>query len=206
MVPVSSARRHRRLRMRKGRVNRRRYPSRRTPDGPARAAHALDMPERGDFGGLRLCDVLRGGATGKSAAALLAEFVQAPLDPPAALVIWFAVVLIAGVYLWVGLHNAAEGAHAGLWAFWSAALPVVLTVIALHAPRLFANPFVLGCVLVAARWRRCVSISPCAAARRRVPSGTSSAQKPPAAPRAAPALVAIFLRSVVVNGGNFARP
>src|SRR4051812_31774744 len=33
--------------------------------------------------------------TGKSAAALIAEFMQAPADPPAALVIWFAAVLIA---------------------------------------------------------------------------------------------------------------
>jgi hypothetical protein len=88
--------------------------------------------------------------TGKSAAALLTEFVKAPLDPPAVLVIWFAVVLIAGVYLRVGLQNAGEGAHAGLWAFWSAALPIVaLVVIALHAPHLFANPIILGCVLVA---------------------------------------------------------
>jgi hypothetical protein len=78
------------------------------------------------------------------------EFVHTPLDPPAVLVIWCAVVVIAAAYLLVGLRNAAEGAHAGLWAFWSAAVPVtVLLVMALHAPGLYQNPLVLGCLLPA---------------------------------------------------------
>jgi len=37
---------------------------------------------------------------GKTPAALIAEFVHAPADPPAALVIWFAVVLIAVFIVW----------------------------------------------------------------------------------------------------------
>ena len=88
--------------------------------------------------------------TGKSPAALLAEFLHAPADPPAALVVWFGVVAVSGAYICVGLRNAAEGGYAGLWAFWSAALPItVLLVMALHAPHLFVDPFVLGCLLVA---------------------------------------------------------
>jgi len=87
--------------------------------------------------------------TGKSFGTLIAEFVHAPIDPPAPLVIWFAAVVIGVAYLWVGLRNAAEGAHAGLWAFWSAALPIAaLLVLALRAPHLFANPWVLGGLLV----------------------------------------------------------
>jgi hypothetical protein len=124
------------------------------PPAPPMAPHELHTLwtclSAGALAGCAYVTVFAAALTGKSAAALLAEFVQAPADPPAVLVIWCAVMVIAGVYLWVGLHNAAEGAYAGLWAFWSAALPIVaLVVMALHAPGLFANPVVLGCVLVA---------------------------------------------------------
>jgi hypothetical protein len=79
------------------------------------------------------------------------EFVHTPLDPPAVLVGWAAVVVIAVVYLRVGLRGAAEGPHAGLWAFWSAALPIVAgTVLALHAPALLGNAWVRGVCLVVA--------------------------------------------------------
>jgi hypothetical protein len=124
------------------------------PPKPPMAPHELHTLwtclSAGALAGCAYVAFFAAALTGKSAAALIAEFVHAPADPPAALVIWFAVVVIAGAYLLVGLHNAAEGAHAGLWAFWSAALPIAaLLVLALRAPHLFANPLVLGGLLVA---------------------------------------------------------
>lgn len=110
------------------------------PPKPPMAPHELHTLwtclSAGALAGCAYVAFFAAALVGKTPAALLAEFVHAPADPPAALVIWLAVVVIACAYLWVGLHNAAEGAHAGLWAFWSAALPVTaVTVLALHAPR-----------------------------------------------------------------------
>ena len=88
---------------------------------------------------------------GKNVHALLTEFLQAPLDPPFALVVWAVVVVIGVAYVMVGLRGAAEGPHRGLWAFWSAALPIIGGgVLWRHAPWVFRDPSLLGgCIIVA---------------------------------------------------------
>lgn len=82
---------------------------------------------------------------------LIAEFLRDPRNPPAPLVVWTAAVVIGVAYLTVGLRGAYDGPHAGLWAFWSAVVPIVGGVVMwLHAPWLLHDPFVIGGCLVVA--------------------------------------------------------
>jgi hypothetical protein len=96
--------------------------------------------------------LLSGRSPGAMVGKVVAEFLRAPLNPPAALVVWFIAVTIGVAYLLLGLRHAAEGPHAGLSAFWSAALPIVgFVVLGLHAPWIFADPFIFGgCLVIAA--------------------------------------------------------
>jgi hypothetical protein len=86
---------------------------------------------------------------GKTAGALIAESIRTPLYPPASLVVWLVAVGVGAVYLMVGLRGAADGTFAGLWAFWSAALPIIGgVVLAQHAPGLLRDPLGCGVCLV----------------------------------------------------------
>ena len=90
------------------------------------------------------------GLLGRSVGSVIAEFAHDPGNPPAALVMWTSGIVIAAVYLAVGLRGASEGPHGSLWAFWSVALPVVGGVLIWrHASGLLGNPVAGGiCLLV----------------------------------------------------------
>jgi hypothetical protein len=95
---------------------------------------------------------------GKDVGALLAEFLRAPLDPPAALAAWAGAIVFGSVYLGIGLRGAADGPHARSWAFWSMALPVITSLVLWRqAPWVFRDPMLFGggIILSAVCFMRC---------------------------------------------------